>query len=539
MKMMPLNICLTLLAALALCLAACTGRHTYPRPLLEADSLADLRPDSALALLQAYEDSARHISRPDSMYLALLKIKATDKLYIPRDTTDGILDIVSYYEHGGDRRLLPMAYYYLASAYRDCAKPLSAVDLFYKALYSAEENGDSMTQARCFSQIAAQFYYNGLYYKAVNTFLSAHRIDSMLGNTHRMALGLRDIANCYRETDDYDLAAKYFLKALDIAQMGKDKNAESTICAQFARLYEEVGKYAEAEKYLKVAISYGDSAELSAVLSIASGLYRTMGLVADAKRCDEMVVAIGNNAGKRAASDNLYRYYSSKGQTDSAIHYFNIYKKYTDTINNMRANDYLAAKANLNGHLSIPTEDKARHLHFIYVVAAMVLSVGIGLTFVVLYRRRKSNDAEKQGECETPQQQGCTPERQTLSEVSVKIDKRLALDPIVMKFKRIGALKKDGVCDTDGKLTGEDWKALDQLVNTVHQGFKQKLMEHDLNILEYRVCLLLKTGLSISEISRIVFQSRSSISVMRKRMYVKFFGKDGRGSDFDAFILSL
>ena len=153
MKMMPRNICLTLLAAFALCMVACTRRHAYPRQLQEADSLADHRPDSALALLRAYEDSARHIGRPDSMYLALLKIKATDKLYIPRDTTDGILDIVSYYEHGGDRRLLPMAYYYLASAYRDCGKPLSAVNIFYKAQYSAEENDDSMTQARCFSQI--------------------------------------------------------------------------------------------------------------------------------------------------------------------------------------------------------------------------------------------------------------------------------------------------------------------------------------------------------------------------------------------------
>ena len=539
MKMMPRNICLTLLAALALCMVACTGRHAYPRQLQEADSLADHCPDSALVLLRAYEDSARHINRADSMYLALLKIKATDKLYIPRDTTDGILDIVSYYEHGGDRRLLPMAYYYLASAYRDCGKPLSAVNIFYKAQYSAEENDDSMTQARCFSQIGTLFCSNGLYGRATANFHLAYKIDSLLGDTHRMAFGLRDIASCYMESGNYDISTKYFIKALDIAQKNKDIDAISTISAQFARLHRNIGNYPEAEKYLKVAIAYGDSAERSSVLSIASGLYRNMGREADAKRYDEMVVTVGNYAGKRASSDNLWRYFSSIGQTDSAIHYFNLYKSYTDTINNMRANDLLSAKATLNESIYRQNEKSHNRPNIIYLTAIITLAALLILAITLLYKRRKNDYAETKSGLATPQHQSDQPQNEIPDETRPDANEQLATDPIVVKFKRMGAFTKSIGHDTKEKPTKEDWVALDLSVNAAHHGFRQKLTELGATAQEYKVCLLIKIGVPLSDIARILFKERATISIMRKRMFVKFFDKDGSGSDFDSFIRSL
>jgi hypothetical protein len=48
----------------------------------------------------------------DLMYWRLLRIKASDKAYIPFTSDSAAIAVMHYYEDGGDRALLPTAYYY-------------------------------------------------------------------------------------------------------------------------------------------------------------------------------------------------------------------------------------------------------------------------------------------------------------------------------------------------------------------------------------------------------------------------------------------
>lgn len=192
---------------------SCDTRHIYPRSLLVADSLAECNADSALALLDTIADSAHAMPLQDSMYYALLRVKARDKAYQPNDTTDGILSIVSYYEHGGDRRLLPTAYYYAASAYRDMNKPAAALRYLYNAIDVAEEYGDVKIMSLCHAQIANLLYMNRLYEEAMNGFRVSFKIDSARHDVRGMAFGLRDIANCYRGLKDEKNALHYMKMA--------------------------------------------------------------------------------------------------------------------------------------------------------------------------------------------------------------------------------------------------------------------------------------------------------------------------------------
>ena len=103
------------LLACCLCLCACReGR--YPRVLLQADSLAEVAPDSALRLLGGWVDSVWEAPEQVQMYYRLLTVKAADKAYITHTLIRLVLD---YYEQEGDRRLLPEAYYYAGRVYRD------------------------------------------------------------------------------------------------------------------------------------------------------------------------------------------------------------------------------------------------------------------------------------------------------------------------------------------------------------------------------------------------------------------------------------
>lgn len=56
---------------------------------------------------------------------------------------------------------------------------------------------------------------------------------------------------------------------------------------------------------------------------------------------------------------------------------------------------------------------------------------------------------------------------------------------------------------------------------------------------EYRMCLLIRLGFGITEIASLLNRSKGAMSLARKRLYIKMFGKDGYAVDIDEFVKSL
>lgn len=112
--MKPLNIrnivLLLSLPFLMAWLVACSP-HKYPQAFIVADSLMEEQPDSAIALLNAIGSSMHQHGEKDRMYYELLRLKAADKAGSLEADGKKADSILHYYEHGGDRRLLPTAYY--------------------------------------------------------------------------------------------------------------------------------------------------------------------------------------------------------------------------------------------------------------------------------------------------------------------------------------------------------------------------------------------------------------------------------------------
>ena len=126
-----LSICLLLVPMLLGC-----GPRRYPATLRMADSLCLVSPDSAISLLARYADSLSDAPQAVRMYHRLLQIKARDKAYVRHTSDSAILSVLHYYINGGDRRLLPEAYYYAGRVYSDLGDAPQALDYFEKALES-------------------------------------------------------------------------------------------------------------------------------------------------------------------------------------------------------------------------------------------------------------------------------------------------------------------------------------------------------------------------------------------------------------------
>lgn len=90
------------------------------------------------------------------------------------------------------------------------------------------------------------------------------------------------------------------------------------------------------------------------------------------------------------------------------------------------------------------------------------------------------------------------------------------------------------------RLNKEDWNEIENQLKNVYPRFVSTLFNlHSMSQVEYRVCLLLKLNVGLTEMSNVLCKDKSSISNTRRRLYEKVFDKKGTGKDWDEFIHSL
>ncbi len=184
-----LSICLLLVPMLLGC-----GPRRYPATLRMADSLCLVSPDSAISLLARYADSLSDAPQAVRMYHRLLQIKARDKAYVRHTSDSAILSVLHYYINGGDRRLLPEAYYYAGRVYSDLGDAPQALDYFEKALESMKgEYEDLELKGVVYSQMGRLFSYQGLYRESLEMNKKGYANSMRLKDNNGMAYALNDI----------------------------------------------------------------------------------------------------------------------------------------------------------------------------------------------------------------------------------------------------------------------------------------------------------------------------------------------------------
>ena len=94
---------------------------------------------------------------------------------------------------------------------------------------------------------------------------------------------------------------------------------------------------------------------------------------------------------------------------------------------------------------------------------------------------------------------------------------------------------------TEGRSMAEsDWTELAEAVNSVYNGFSEKLYSlYNMSEQDYRVSLLIKLRIQPKDIATLTAHSKESVASTRSRLYQKVFGKKGSTKDWDDFILSI
>ena len=99
---------------------------------------------------------------------------------------------------------------------------------------------------------------------------------------------------------------------------------------------------------------------------------------------------------------------------------------------------------------------------------------------------------------------------------------------------------KNNVSKMDFRFTKEQWIELQVAIDNTYNNFTKKILDlTHVSEVEMRTCYLIKIETPPATIATILCKSKSSITMLRSRLYTKITGKEGTAKDLDDIILNI
>ena len=582
------NLLLTILSLLLL--AACTNsalRNQHSQ-LAKADSLCSVQPDSALALLSQLEPEMQQADKATRMYYQLLCIKASDKAYITHTSDSLIQEVLQYYIRMNDRHHLPEAYYYAGRVCRDLGDAPQALDYFQKAIEYLNDSFENVKlKNKIYAQMGTLYSYQRMYNEALLCYKKSLACDKALSDTIGMILSLRDIAGEYWGLQKKDSVEYYYRKAYHLARISNKEDLVTMLSNQIAGFYAEMADYVQAKKYL-IETDASNLYSRSAVYSISAKLYHNIGNLDSATYYYKKLLVEGTLYAKRIANKGLAQIAAHKGKPNEALIYYQSYELITDSIYAMQDAENIRQLAVVYDYQLREKENQrlkqrnyTQQITFlIIIIIAIVICSSMWL--YSQYHRRKQMELNFQMErLSKIQKEQDLYNKKLIEENNIKIsniEKQLQTSnkenrnliiqlegqkEIIRKTNRLAQIEierrehaKDLIVYTpiyqhiesllQGKerikklMTEDDWNVLEDTINELYVGFIPRIRYlQEMSEFEFRICLLIKIGIKVSDMARLTNHSNESVSSVRRRLYEKIHKRKGTPKELDNFIISL
>lgn len=234
-------------------LGACRrGSHAVSSILLLADSLMQSHPDSSLQLLEAIP-APQKMGKTDRAWYALLLTQAKYKNYVSLENDSLIQVAVDYFEKNSDRERLAKSYFYSGCVHREQEDIPTAINLYLKSLRTMPQGGDSVFLSMIYGHLGDCYGEQCLNSVAIDAHKNAY---ALCGAAHidRALYALLKIGDNYLIKDDSDSAFIYYQQAKLLADSLQTSAFKPLVYKNIAALYNERGKYEEANSYISEAM---------------------------------------------------------------------------------------------------------------------------------------------------------------------------------------------------------------------------------------------------------------------------------------------
>ena len=567
--------------------AGCADNSRLRDEIDRAGRLADTRPDSAIALLDSLSPAINQADRATRMRYDLMLIKSRDKTYIEHRNDSMIAPVVEYFTGHSDPDLTPLALYYAGRVYSDLGDAPRALDYFQQAVNAI---GDDTIKRYglykvCHSQIAELFMHQHLFNYALNSAIKA--VD--LSSPETLHWDYEMIACIYYEIGTIDSSLTYYKRAYDSA-LKNNPAGISRVKQQMASFFYHCGEYSKADSILSTLMTnYPADLKNQVYSTKASNTIKIEGYEA-AFPYLKWLADSGNIYGQTYGNGELANYYSyiaekydAAEKYDSAAMHLRSYIKLQDSINKITQIEAVEKVKGMydysireKDNKILRTENRLRrelNVALAFILAAVVF-IGwilfrdsnrkrmvlryknIALKSILDDTRKSTKEYQQEMQDKvdslTKQLDVIDSVKATATELAIKKSEILLSDSILtieeraqqyirLLEKPVISYLKNGLTKGESLNTTKALVELEKCVNDIYPEFKHKLISIcGVNITEYNVSLLLKSGFSPSEISKLLSKSNETISSIRRRLMKKVFNqKNASPKLWDEFISSL
>ena len=567
-------------------LSSCSNRK-YEQTITRADNLMELSQDSArsaLAILDSIRPDLSKMGKSTQMRYQLVYAKGMNKGYVDFTTDSLMKEIVDYYDNHGTCQQQMLAHYLLGCVYRDLGDSPASLSCYNDAVEKVDTTSsdcDYKLLTRVYEQQGALFLSQSMPQNALSAYQKAEKYAWIAKDTLSAVLSYEHLGNIYEYMDNMNKVIEVYENASRrYRQYGYPVQAARALGGAIQALI-LTKQYAKAKKYMDVFEAESGYFQKDSCYSYINyshyyylkGLYCLESHSDSAKywftKCQEFAKTNNN---KSFSAYAWYLYYIKHQQMDSVAKYSEQAFAYNDSANLDMERDLMQKMQAIYDYdrwknVAHNEEIKATRANLTLLVSILVsvsvIIIGI-LTFLV-YRKKRKLELQEKEEQENLIRQQIYDTKQELELLRTVNDRKIA-DVIKEKEQTINKLKEDlkdirdkysnsSLSDVDillkessiykrikylelhpkETMRENDWIELEEIIEQLIPSFIP-LLKNRLNVMAYRICLLVKLEISTSSIAILLGLSSSAISKYRKVMLEKLCGRSGKPKDFDEYI---
>lgn len=567
-------------------LSSCSNRK-YEQTITRADNLMELSQDSArsaLAILDSIRPDLSKMGKSTQMRYQLVYAKGMNKGYVDFTTDSLMKEIVDYYDNHGTCQQQMLAHYLLGCVYRDLGDSPASLSCYNDAVEKVDTTSsdcDYKLLTRVYEQQGALFLSQSMPQNALSAYQKAEKYAWIAKDTLSAVLSYEHLGNIYEYMGNMNKVIEVYENASRrYRQYGYPVQAARALGGAIQALI-LTKQYAKAKKYMDVFEAESGYFQKDSCYSYINyshyyylkGLYCLESHSDSAKywftKCQEFAKTNNN---KSFSAYAWYLYYIKHQQMDSVAKYSEQAFAYNDSANLDMERDLMQKMQAIYDYdrwknVAHNEEIKATRANLTLLVSILVsvsvIIIGI-LTFLV-YRKKRKLELQEKEEQENLIRQQIYDTKQELELLRTVNDRKIA-DVIKEKEQTINKLKEDlkdirdkysnsSLSDVDillkessiykrikylelhpkETMRENDWIELEETIEQLIPSFIP-LLKNRLNVMAYRICLLVKLDISTSSIAILLGLSSSAISKYRKVMLEKLCGRSGKPKDFDEYI---
>lgn len=551
---------------------SCSNDNSFSPELRQAERLMETASDSALIILKNIESPEKLTTAEYASYCLLLT-QAFDKNYILMNSDSLMKTAVQYYEKQNDANLLAQAYYYMGRTYSDMQDALQAQQYYLKALELGERLNLTDLLIKTYNSLGTLYSYQNVYEMALPLYKKTLCLLKGSNDSTRLSLALRNTARVFSEIQQLDSAIYYYEQAIKTAT----PESISSLQNDLGSLYLKTDQYEKAGYHIRKSIQTCINPDLQYHTFLTYGEYLLKTAQYDSARYylnqSLQSPSIYTQAGSLHYLARLERQNSNPANYFS---YWDQYEQLRDSIEddyhfeNIRIVQSMFNYQNISDQKIIYEKKAAERMIIIYqilIITIVLLLAGYFYFKKEQNKRKMLLDLKEELYNESQQhiednkkkikllENKLANGQETLSDVKKQLfeTKKLMLEmenrQITLKQDTLELLEQDFKKsslyiklqkDTTG-LSESEWSELSLLIDATYSNFTKRILDLSQRISqeELRICYLVKLGIPVKRIAKLMNLTSSGVSQCRRRLYKKLTDKPESAEKFDQFIIEL